>query len=68
MNGQYERNTSLVLCLRLPNMIWSFATFFYFFFRQVRNLAAFEHLRSCTSPPAQSDAVRKMAAVVVNRV
>eukprot|EP00435_Cladocopium_sp_Y103_P069754 s475_g33.t3 len=34
----------------------------------VRNLAAFEHLRSCTSPPAQSDAVRKMTAVVVNRV
>lgn len=38
------------------------------FFTAVRNLAAFEHLRSCTSPPAQSDAVRKMAAVVVNRV
>lgn len=38
------------------------------FFTAVRNLAAFEHLRSCTSPPAQSDAVRKMTAVVVNRV
>lgn len=37
------------------------------FFTAVRNLAAFEHLRSCTSPPAQSDAVRKMTAVV-NRV
>lgn len=38
------------------------------FFSAVQSLAAFEHLRSCTTPPAQSDAVRKLAAVVANRI
>ena len=37
------------------------------FFSAVQSLAAFEQLRSCTTPPAGSEAVRKLAEMVANR-